>query len=386
MASASEKDDMLQRIWAVMQKEFIQVFRDRRTLFMLLSMPILQLFLLGYAMAMNVDHIPTIVADQSLDAASQAYVNVMTASGYFDIAGYVANQAEVVRAIDDGRTEAGLVIPAGFAAAVERGEAQVLFLVDGSSLFTSLSAYNAATTIAEVHAIEVLMEKVLRSGLLPAGQNLQPLTAHMRVLYNPNLKDLWFLIPGIVAMLLQIQSISLTVAAIVRERETGTLEQLLVTPIRSTELMIGKIVPNMLIALVNMLTVIVVGIFWFKVPFQGDFWLFLGLSLIYIVSGLGLGLLISTVSQNQKQAQQLVGMVILVGVMLGGFIFPRYTMPLSIRVVGNLFPLTYFVPIARGIMTKGIGLEFLMRETLALVVYAVLVMFIAVRAFKQGLD
>ena len=377
---------MLQRIWTVMQKEFIQVFRDRRTLFMLLIMPVLQLFLLGYAMTMNVDHIPTIVADQSLDSASQAYVNAMTTSGYFDVVGYVANQAEVVRAIDDGRTEAGLVIPAGFAAAVERGEAQVLFLVDGSSLFTSLSAYNAATTIAEVHAIEVLMEKVSRSGLLPAGQNLQPLTAHTRVLYNPNLKDLWFLIPGIVAMLLQIQSISLTVAAIVRERETGTLEQLLVTPIRSTELMLGKIVPNMLIALVNMLTVIVVGIFWFKVPFQGNFWLFLGLSLIYIVSGLGLGLLISTVSQNQKQAQQLVGMVILVGVMLGGFIFPRYTMPLSIRVVGNLFPLTYFVPIARGIMTKGIGLEFLMRETLALVIYAVLVMFIAVRAFKQGLD
>jgi len=377
---------MLQRIWAVMQKEFIQVFRDRRTLLMLLSMPMLQLFLLGYAMAMNVDHIPTIVADQSLDSASQAYVNVMTASGYFDLTGYVANQAEVVRAIDEGRAQAGLVIPAGFAAAVERGEAQVLFLVDGSGLFTSLSAYNAATTIAETHAIEILLEKMSRSGLLPAGQQLQPLTPHMRVLYNPNLKDIWFLIPGIVAMLLQIQSVSLTVAAIVRERETGTLEQLLVTPIRSGELMVGKVAPNVLIALFNMLTVIVVGILWFKVPFQGDFWLFLGLSLIYIVSGLGLGLLISTVSQNQKQAQQLVGMVILVGVMLGGSIFPRYTMPLSIRVVGNLFPLTYFVPIARGIMTKGIGCEFLWREILALSAYTVLVMVIAVKVFKQGLD
>jgi ABC-2 type transport system permease protein len=369
-----------------MQKEFIQIFRDRRTLLLLLTMPMLQLFLLSYAMAMNVDHIPLIVADQSLDAASHAYVDAMTVSGYFDIVGYVAGQADVVRAIDEGRAQAGLVIPVDFATGVARGEAQVLFLVDGSSLFTSLSAYNAATAIAETHAIEVLMERVERLGLLPEGQSLLPLAVHMRVLYNPNLNDIWFMLPGTVAMLLQTQSIALTTAAIVREREMGTLEQLLVTPIRSGELMVGKMAPNVLIALFNMLTVIGVGILWFKVPFQGDFWLFFGLSLIYIVSGLGLGLLISTVSQNQKQAQQLVGMVLLLGAMLGGYVFPRYTMPPIVRGVSTLFPLTYFVPIARGIMTKGIGYEFLWREILTLSIYAVLVMAIAVKAFKQRLE
>ncbi len=377
---------MIQRIRAVMQKEFIQIFRDRRTLLMLLTMPMLQLFLLGYAMAMNVDHMSLIVADQSLDAASHAYVDAMTVSGYFDIVGYVAGQADVVRAIDEGRAQAGLVIPVDFATGVARGEAQALFLIDGSSLFTSLSAYNAATTIAETYAIEVLMERVERLGLLPEGQSLLPLAVHMRVLYNPNLKDIWFMLPGTVAMLLQTQSIALTTAAVVREREMGTLEQLLVTPIRSGELMVGKMAPNVLIALFNMLTVIGVGKLWFKVPFQGDFWLFFGLSLIYIVSGLGLGLLISTVSQNQKQAQQLVGMVLLLGAMLGGYIFPRYTMPPIIRSISVLFPLTYFVPIARGIMTKGIGYEFLWREILTLSVYAVLVMVIAVKAFKQRLD
>ncbi len=377
---------MIQRIRAVMQKEFIQIFRDRRTLLMLLTMPMLQLFLLGYAMAMNVDHMSLIVADQSLDAASHAYVDAMTVSGYFDIVGYVAGQADVVRAIDEGRAQAGLVIPVDFATGVARGEAQALFLIDGSSLFTSLSAYNAATTIAETYAIEVLMERVERLGLLPEGQSLLPLAVHMRVLYNPNLKDIWFMLPGTVAMLLQTQSIALTTAAVVREREMGTLEQLLVTPIRSGELMVGKMAPNVLIALFNMLTVIGVGKLWFKVPFQGDLWLFFGLSLIYIVSGLGLGLLISTVSQNQKQAQQLVGMVLLLGAMLGGYIFPRYTMPPIIRSISVLFPLTYFVPIARGIMTKGIGYEFLWREILTLSVYAVLVMVIAVKAFKQRLD
>ena len=386
MASVSGKDDMIQRIWAVMQKEFIQIFRDRRTLLLMLTMPMLQLFLLSYAMAMNVDHIPLIVADQSLDAASHAYVDAMTVSGYFDIVGYVAGQADVVQAIDEGRAQAGLVIPVDFATSVARGEAQALFLVDGSSLFTSVSAYNAATTIAETHAIEVLMARVERLGLLPEGQSLLPLAVHMRVLYNPNLNDIWFMLPGTVAMLLQTQSIALTTAAIVREREMGTLEQLLVTPIRSGELMVGKMAPNLLIALFNMLTVIGVGILWFQVPFQGSFRLFFGLSLIYIVSGLGLGLLISTVSQNQKQAQQLVGMVLLLGAMLGGYVFPRYTMPPIFRSVSILFPLTYFVPIARGIMTKGIGYEFLWREILTLSIYAVLVMVIAVKAFKQRLD
>ncbi len=377
---------MLRRIWAVVLKEFIQTLRDRRTLMMQLAMPMIQLFLFGYAISMSVDHVPTLVADQSLDAASRAFVEAIAASAFFDIEAYVADQAEVVRAIDEGRAQAGLVIPPDFAAHVERGDAQTLLLVDGSDLFTSQSAYNAATAIAQAHATQLMMEKVARSDLSIGTTALQPLDTRIRILYNPNLDDLWFIIPGMLATLLQVQSITLTAAAIVREREVGTIEQLLVTPIRPAELMLGKTVPNLLIALVNLLTILGVGVFWFEVPFQGDFWLFMRLATLYVFSGLGLGLLLSTISKSQRQAQQLIGMFTIVGIVLGGFIFPRYAMPPAIRIAGNLFPLTYFIPITRGIITKGIGIEHLWEQVAAMAIYVVVILFFASRAFKEGLD
>jgi len=377
---------MLRRVWAVVQKEFIQTLRDRRTLMIQLSFPIIQLFLFGYAISMNVEHIPTAAADQSLDSASRAYLDALAASGYFDVVTYVSDQAEVTQAIDEGRVQAGVVIPPGFAARVARGEAEVLLLVDGSDIFTSQSAYNAATTIAEAHATSVLMIRLERAGWVTGGQGFLPLEARVRILYNPNLEDLWYLIPGMTAMILQVQSITLTAMAVVREREVGTIEQLLVTPIRSGELLLGKVMPNMLIALVNLLTIVGLGVFWFGVPFQGNFWLFLWLAFLYVFSGLGLGLLVSTVASSQRQAQQMIGMFTLVGTVLGGFIFPRYTMPLPIRLVGNLFPLTYFIPISRGIVTKGVGIEFLWEQVLAMGVYVVVIMVFASRAFRQGLD
>ena len=377
---------MLQRIWAVMQKEFIQTLRDRRTLLIQLGMPILQLFIFGYAISTTVEHVPTVVADQSLDAASRAYVDAMTASSYFDVIAYVPDQDAVIRAIDAGRAQAGIVIPPDFDTRVERGDAQALLLIDGSDVFTTQSAYNAAIAIAQAHATEVLVTQVQRSGKAQDGESLIPLDARVRILYNPNLEDLLFLIPSMAAMLLQTQTIALTAAAVVREREVGTIEQLLVTPIRPGELSLGKIAPNIVIALVNMLTIVGIGVFWFGVPFQGHFWHFFWLSFMYVFSGLGLGLLISTVSQNQRQAQQLTGMMMLLGLVLGGFIFPRYAMPAAIRIVGNLFPLTYFIPIARGIITKGVPLEFLWEQIVALLVYIVVIMVFAVRAFNQGLD
>jgi ABC-2 type transport system permease protein len=377
---------MLKRIWTVIQKEFIQTFRDRRTLIIQLSMPIIQLLLMGYAIDMNVDHIPLVVADQSHDSASQAYVDALVTSGYFDVVAYAPSQAGVTQAIDAGRARAGVVIPPDFAAQVERGDAQTLFLVDGSDLVTSQSAYNAISIIAEAHATGVLMERVARAGLLVQGQSFLPLDALVRILYNPNMEAIWFVIPGICAMILQTQAIALTAAAVVREREVGTIEQLLVTPIRPIELMLGKIAPNILIAIANLLTVLAMGVFAFRVPFQGNFWLFLWLSFMYVFSGLGLGILISTISQNQKQVQQIIMMVMLLGIVLSGFMFPRDKMNVVIRMVGNLFPLTYFIPISRGIISKGIGIEYLWDQVLAMFVYGVAIVVAATRVFKQGLE
>lgn len=377
---------MFQRILAIIQKEFSQTLRDRTTLGIMLSMPLLQLILFGYAINTNVRHIPTVVDDQSLDQASQAYLDDMVNSGYFDIVATMPDQAGAIQSIDEGQARVGIIIPPDFAENVKRGDAQVLILVDGSDFFTSQSANAFAAIIGQEHAIQIVYDEVARAGTQASGNALPALDALVRVLYNPDMKDLWFLIPGMAAMLLQTQSLVLTAAAVVREREVGTIEQILVTPIRPIELMIGKIVPYVIIAMLNMLTVIAIGVFWFGVPFQGSFWLFIGLSFLYVFGGLGLGLLISSVSQNQRQAQQLMMLFMMVSLLLGGFIFPRYTMPVAVRVIGNLFPMTYFVPIARGIITKGIGFSLLSGQVLALSIYLVVVMFLATVTFRRRLD
>jgi ABC-2 type transport system permease protein len=377
---------MLQRIFAIIQKEFSQTLRDRTTLLIMLTLPLLQLILFGYAINTNVRHIPTVVADQSLDHASQSYLDDMVNSGYFDIVESASGQAGAIQAIDAGRARVGIVIPPDFAEHVQRGDAQVLILVDGSDLFTSQSANAFAAIIGQEHAIQIVMDQVARGGTLTSGKTLPALDALIRVLYNPDMKDLWFLIPGMAAMLLQTQSLVLTASAVVREREAGTIEQILVTPIRPIELMIGKIVPYVVIAMLNMLTVVGIGVFWFGVPFQGSVWLFIGLSFLYVFSGLGLGLLVSSISQNQRQAQQLMMLFMMVSLLLGGFIFPRYTMPPVVRIIGNLFPMTYFVPISRGIITKGIGLPVLGGQVLALAIYIVVVITLAAFTFRKRLD
>jgi len=377
---------MFQRILALIQKEFSQAWRDKTTMGIMLTIPLLQLIIFGYAINTNVTHIPTVVADQSLDPASRSYLDAMVNSGYFDIIATASDQAGVIRNIDAGQARVGIVITPDFEKDVLRGDAQVLVLVDGSDLFTSQSANAYATIIGQAHAIQIVYAVIAQAGAQASGSTLPALNALIHVLYNPDMSTLWFIIPGMAAMLLQTQALALTAAAVVREREMGTIEQILVTPIRPIELMIGKIVPYVIIAMLNMLSVIAIGVFWFGVPFQGSFWLFIGLSSLFVLSGLGLGLLISSVSQNQRQAQQLMMLFMMVSLLLGGFIFPRYTMPAAVRIIGNLFPITYFIPISRGIVTKGIGFSVLSGQVLALVIYIVVVMFLATVTFRNRLD
>jgi ABC-2 type transport system permease protein len=377
---------MFRRIWAITQKEFVMTFRDRGTLLLVLFMPLIQLVLFAYAIHMDVKHIPMVVADQSLDQASRSYIEDLVQSGYFDVVSTVPSQELVMDAIDRGQAKLGVVIPIDFSKQVDRHEASVLLMIDGSDPFTTQSAYNAANLIAQEHTIQLVLKSLSGSGQESSNLSLTPLTANIQILYNPDLKDLWFLVPGMIAMLLQTQTIILTALAVVREREVGTIEQILVTPIRPVELMLGKTFPNLLIAIINLLTILVTGILGFGVPFQGDFVLFLGLIILYVFSGLGLGLLISSISQNQRQAQQLAMMTMLLGLLISGFVFPHYSMPLILQWISYIFPLTAFIPIARGIFMKGIGLPFLTNQVLILVVYDVVILFFAARLFRQTLD
>ena len=375
----------IQRFGSLVKKEMIQALRDRRTLAIVLVTPLLELFLFAYAVDMTVDHIPTAVADQSHDAQSRALIEAMTVSGYFDVELYLADEAQVIQAIDEGRVGAGVVIPPDFSAQVKRGDAQALILLDGSDSFMVNSGYSAAMAIAQSRAMELLVQQADRLGAR-AGVASLPIDTSSRILYNPAMDDLIFVMPALAAMLLQVLSVNLTAMSVARERELGTIEQLLITPIRPTELMVSKMIPNVLFSSFGLLSVILLGIYWFGVPFQGDPWLFAWLSLLFIVSGLGLGLLISTISPTQHQAQQIAMLLFMLNILLTGFLYPRAAMPPLVQAIGNLIPLTYAIRIMRGIFTKGVGITFLWTDVLALVVYASLVMILASISFKKRLD
>ena len=371
------------RTVALMRKEMIQVWRDKRTLLLILFLPFVQMLLFAYAVRLTVDHIATAVADLSRDAQSQALINALTLSGYFDVKQYVADEAQVIQAMDQGRVRAGVVIPPGFAAQVERGGAQVLVLLDGSDSYTALSGYSAAAAIVQDRAFRLWADRMRRLGV---RLELVPITSTTHVLYNPDMNEMIFVLPGMVALLLQIMTVNLTSTSVVREREIGTIEQLLATPVHPLELMIAKTVPNIVLSALDLLIVTSAGIFLFGVPFRGNPWTFMLLSLGYIISGLGLGLLISTLAQTQRQAQQIGAVLLLLSMLLTGFIYPRQPMPAVVRAVGNLIPLTYFLRITRGIITKGVGVDLLWNDVLMLAIYAMVAMLLASLAFKKRLD
>ncbi|HEX6383604.1 MAG TPA: ABC transporter permease [Anaerolineae bacterium] len=388
----------------MIRKEMIQLLRDRRTLVLVLVLPFVELFLLAYAVDLTVDHIPTAVADLSRDGQSQALIDALAVSGFFDIESYLADESQLIRAIDEGRVRAAILIPPDFAARVERGTAQVLILLDGSDSFTVQSGYSAALAITQAHGLELMVQKVGRLGAPPqrppssagllapvqagalSSLGSLPVNSVTRVLYNPTMDDMIFLLPAIAAFLLQTMAINLTALSVVRERELGTIEQLLSTPARPTELMISKMVPNLVVTFIGLMCVTFVGGYWFDVPFRGNIWLFAWLALLFAISGLGLGLLISTIAQNQKQAQMITTLVLLLSLLLTGFVYPRAPMPAVVQTVGNLIPLTYFIRITRAVYTKGVGLSFIWSDVISLAVYAGIAMLGAAITFKKRLD
>jgi len=376
---------MLKRLWSVIQKEFVQLLRDRRTLLIQLLLPVIQLVLFGYAVETQVDHLPTVVVDGSRDAQSWRFVDALVNTSYFDVHDYLTSEREVIRAIDSGQAKAGVIVPADFAAAMERGEsAQALVIIDGSDPNVAQSALNAAVTVGQDFSVRVMTEQLNRHGL--ARNFTPPLDLRTRLLYNPNMESIDFMLPGILGMILQQQALLLTAFAIVREREMGTIEQVLVTPIRPWELTLGKILPYVLLTVVNVGTTLLVGLWWFGVPFRGDVALFWALSFVFLFTSLGLGMLISTVSTSQKQAQQMAFLILLPSLILSGYIFPRESMPRLIHDVGYAIPLTYYLEILRGIMLKGIGVEYLWPAIAPLAVFGTLVFIVSAFSFRSTLD
>jgi ABC-2 type transport system permease protein len=379
----------LQRLRALIYKETVQILRDRRTLMLFFALPLIELFLFAYAVSLTVTHLPTAVVDQSLDARSRDFIHALANSGNFDITLVLQNEQQVRQAMDAGTVKVGLIIPPNFEKQVLAGNGNVLILLDGSDSFSVQSGYNAALSITQKYSLNLTTEKIQSGGgsaILNSLTGELPITTTTRVLYNPDITDLIFILPGLIALIMQIIVITNSALAIVREREAGTLEQLLATPARPAEMVIAKLIPGMVVAILDMTLILGIGVFWFKVPFQGNILLLAGLSILFIVSGMGLGLVISAVARNQRQAQQLTTVIQLLAMLLTGFLYPRTTMPLWTQIIGNLIPMTYFVRIIRGIMTKGVGLTFLWTDSLTLFIYAAIALAIAAAISKKRLD
>ena len=366
------------RFWPMLWKEFIQIRRDRLTLGMILVLPASQLLLFGYAIQTDVRHLPTVVLDESRTSESRALVTTLMNSGVFDPAGEVADRATARRALDAGTANAALVIPPEYGREVAAGRtATVQMLVDAADPQTAGAAISGAQLGAQARATQIIAERVSLAN---------PLDMRVRPLYNPAQRSAVFIVPGVIGVLLTITLTLITATAIVRERERGTLEQLIVTPIGKTSLMLGKLVPFVIVGYVQMTVVLTMGWVFFRVPIVGSLPLLYLLTIPFIIASLGVGLLISTVARSQAQAMQLSFFFMLPNILLSGYLFPRMSMPLPAQFVGLALPLTYYLKILRGLMLKGTGFADLWRPTGSLVVLAVLLFTISVRRFHKTIE
>lgn len=375
---------MNMRLMSIIRKEFIQIRRDKRTLMLIVVMPIMQLFLLGYAATTDVKNVSLAVLDQNHTVQSRQLLDAFRAADYFQIRYFVASEDEYRSLIEKGLARAALVIPPDYDRRLSKGTAQVAMILDGSDATAGSTALSAATLIGQAFATRVLERRIVESGR--GSPPRPPLEVRTQVWYNPDLISAYFNIPGVIGMILYYITAILTATAVVRERERGTIEQLIVTPIRSWELILGKILPYVLLAFVDVIEVLIIGHFWFKVPVRGDLGLILLLSGLFAFSGLGIGLLASTIANTQQEALLVVMMVLLPSIFLSGFFFPLDAMPGFLRLVSYAIPLRYYLVIIRALLIKGVGAASLQGEIIALSLFAILIMGAAVSRFRKRLD
>lgn len=372
----------LERLLAMTKKEFVQMRRDPATLRLMLVVPVMQLMIFGFAIRTDVRHLPTVVFDQSRSQQSREFVQKLTATDNFVVKRAATSYTDALAAVDNGQARAAVIIPPDYARQLKRGHsAQVQVLVDASDPTASQAAIGAAQLVGQRTNIALV---AARTGADLARQ--LPVDVRVRPLYNPALRSAVFIVPGIIGMILSNILIIITAMSIVRERETGTLEQLIVTPLAKWEIMLGKIAPYVLVGYVQMTTVLLAGHLVFHVPVRGPLPALYAATFLFIVANLGLGLFISTLGRNQAQVTQTAFLFLLPNVLLSGFMFPREAMPPAARLVGNLLPLTYYLQLIRGIVLKGNGLTQLWPQALALAGFAVAFFAFATRRFSKTLE
>jgi len=369
-----------QRLRAIIYKETMQFLRDRRSLVSILVVPLLQLVLYGY-LSSDIKYQPTIVLDQSKSTESRELIQAFVNTQYFSVRWAANSMREVENAIDSGKAMVGIVIPPDYSSRLRAGQqAQVMVAVDATDATAARVSLSVASGVGATIAQRVaLAELKLRGGHVPASTT----DLRTRAWYNPDLRSEVFIVPGVLAVVLQFSMTFLSILAIVRERELGTLEQLVVTPIRSSELMLGKIIPIVGIGYVISTLILIVAWLLFDVPVHGSILTLYLVTLGFFFSTIGIGMLISTVSTTFQQAMQLAQLFLLPGILLSGFIFPRESLPVFLQWVGALMPLTYFLTLVRGVIVKGVGLDFIWPQILALAALGAAVFTFAVVRFQK---
>jgi ABC transporter DrrB family efflux protein len=366
---------MLRGLWAIIYKELLQVKRDPSTRFVFM-VPVIQTLIFGFAIDLDIQHIRTVVVDLDQSTESRRLVERFENTGSFDIVDQVPSEAEARRRIVAGSAKVAIIVPTDYSAHRLRGEqAKVQVLVDGSDSTVAGNAVQTSRGVAEIES------------RLVAGIELDaaPVDVRPRVLFNPDLVSSHFYVPGLVGIILQLVTVMLTAFAVVRERERGTLEQLAVTPVSKSALLIGKLIPYAVIGMLQTLLVLGMMRVIFGVHIEGSVFLLLALSALFLLPSLALGILISTVATNQAQAMQLSLLIMLPSVLLSGFAFPRETMPPIIRAIGWGIPVTYYVQILRGIILRGAGLWALWPQTLALAGFSVVLVTLSALRFQKRL-
>jgi ABC-2 type transport system permease protein len=371
------------RISSIIRKEFLQLFRDPRSLALAVVMPIVQLFLLGYAATSDVRNISMAVWDQSKSPQSRQLLDAFRAADYFTIDYFVGSTDEYQKLIESGDARVALVIPADYDLRMSEGNAKVLMVLDGSDATIGSTALSTARLVGQSFATDILSEQAALSGRAAPSA---PVEVRTQVWYNPDLNSAYFMIPGVIGMILSFITTILTATAIVRERERGTIEQLIVTPIRSWELVLGKLLPYVILAFVETFEIILIGRYWFGVPVRGSLWLIIFASGLFLMSSLGVGLFASTIANTQQEAMLTVMMYNLPSIFLSGFFFPIQAMPKVLQWVSYAIPLRYYLVVIRSLLLKGVGIEAIQREVIALAIFGTVIMTAAALRFRKRLD
>lgn len=375
----------LRRLLTITQKEFIHIKRDKASLVMALAAPVMMLLIFGFAVNTDVNHVYMVVADSSRTPESRALIEKFNNSYYFRVYEVVESSKKVEEYIDKGKVKVGLVIPANYARELKRGRtAEIQIMVDGSDPTIARTAMSYSVILANNHSVR--LKELYGKSFTTAAGNVPGLNAKPLVLYNPTLESSKFNVPGIVGLILQNITIILTAFAMVRERERGTIEQLIMTPVTSLELIVGKLIPYVIIGFYDFVIILVLSYLMFGVAVKGSLMLLISLGSIFLIGALAMGMLISTVAKSQMQAMQAAMLFILPSVLLSGFMFPREAMPKLIYAISCLFPITYFLEILRGIIVKGVGLKYLAEVTAVLLLQIAVIILITMKKFRKTLD